>query len=67
MGILPENIQHQNKTLEIRTLNGQTIRNNNLPNQESFITLSVDDLPSGMYIIELQGEKKRWRGKFIKR
>ncbi len=63
---LPGNIQHQDKTLSIRSLNGVTVRNNDLPNSESFATVSIADLPAGMYIVELQGVEKLWRGKFIK-
>lgn len=63
---LPQNIQHQHKTLAIRSLNGNTLMNNNLPNSEPFATVSIADLPVGMYIIEVQGLEKLWRGKFIK-
>ncbi len=63
---MPENIQHQQNILSIHSLNGVTINHSNISINEAFATISVEYLPVGMYVVELQGKDKIWRGKFIK-
>nr|HPH46655.1 carbohydrate-binding protein [Chryseolinea sp.] len=63
---LPENIQHQEKSFVIRSVNGTTVRKNNLLTREPFATIPIGDLSAGMYIVELKDHDKVWRSKFIK-
>jgi len=63
---VPENLQHQKKTVTIHALNGAIVKTNNHLSNDSFPTVFVGDLPSGMYVIELATREKLWRGKFVK-
>lgn len=63
---LPETIQQKENTISIRSLNGSTLSSNTLYTTETFMTIYTGDLSAGMYFIEILGEKKSWRSKFIK-
>ncbi|HEY9044367.1 MAG TPA: carbohydrate-binding protein [Ohtaekwangia sp.] len=60
----PDNAYSANHTLAVRTAGGSLVKHYE-SNTQTIPSIAVDDLPSGLYIIELASEKEYWSNKFI--
>jgi Secretion system C-terminal sorting domain len=51
--------------LQIINMNGVIVQQQNISNRTGAMDVALQQIPAGMYIVKLTGDKKVWMGKMV--